>query len=240
MGRDISLTLAGAGADLVLAARSRDTMTAVAEEVRALGRRATCVPADLTDAGECRRLADAAGDVDVLVNNAFAEEDWATFEGFDVTRWRRPFEVNVFGTLALTQAVVRRMKAAGRGGSVVFVSTLSTREPNPIIGGYASSKRAQMTAAQQLALELGPHGIRVNCVAPGHIDGTSLRRYFAWIAEQRAVTPDDVYAEIAGLTALNHIPTSEEISRAVLFLASPLSRAVTGQTLDVNCGRYFH
>ena len=239
MGRDISLTLAGAGADVVLAARREDTMAAVADEVRALGRRATCVATDVTDPDACERLAEAAAPVDVLVNNAFAEEDWATFEGFDAERWRQPFDVNVFGTLSLTQAVARRMKANG-GGSVVFVSTLSTRQPNPIIGGYASSKRAQMTAAQQLALELGPYGIRVNCVAPGHIDGTSLRRYFAWIAEQRGITPADVYDEIAGTNALHHIPTSEEISRAVLFFASPLSRVVTGQTLDVNCGRHFH
>jgi NAD(P)-dependent dehydrogenase (short-subunit alcohol dehydrogenase family) len=240
MGRDISLTLARAGADVVLAARRDETMRAVAEEVEALGRRAVCVATDVTDRSQCDRLVAAATDLGplrVLVNNAFAEEGYDTFSGFDPERWRAPMEVNVFGTLQLCQAAVPHLRAAG-GGSIVNITTLSIHMVNPVLAGYAASKRALTVATKVLARELGRDGIRVNCVAPGHIWGQSLEGYFAWQASRRGVSPQQVYDEVAGMTALGHIPTSEEISRAVLFFASNLSSMVTGQTLDVNCGRY--
>jgi NAD(P)-dependent dehydrogenase (short-subunit alcohol dehydrogenase family) len=243
MGRDISLTLARHGADVVLAARSETRLREVAAEIESLGRRAWCLPTDIADADQCRRFAaavrDTAGRLDILVNNAFAEEDWHHFDGFDPGRWREPFEVNVFGTLQLTQALVPLMKAGG-GGAVVMISTLSIRVVNPPFGGYAASKQSLEIAARALATELGPANIRVNSVAPGHIWGDSLRAYFEWLAAKRGVPAEDVYDEIAGLNPLHSIPTSEEISRAVLFLASDLSRAITGQTLDVNCGRTLH
>ena len=91
-----------------------------------------------------------------------------------------------------------------------------------------------------MAKELGAYKIRVNSVVPGYIWGPSLERYFQGLAKQRGVTADDVQREIAARTALNHIPTSEEIAGAVVFFASNLSCAVTGQALDVNCGHYFH
>jgi NAD(P)-dependent dehydrogenase (short-subunit alcohol dehydrogenase family) len=243
MGRDIALKLASHGADVVLAARRQQHLDSVAEEIRALGRRAVCVPGDIGDPQACRDLVAAGlsqvGPIDILVNNAFAEEDWKDFAGFDVDRWREPFAVNVFGTLQMTQALVPHMRERGHG-SVVMISTLSTRLMNPVLGGYSSSKKALETASRVLAQELGQYGIRVNCVAPGHIWGRSLETYFAWLADQRGVTARDVYEEIAGLNPLHYIPNSEEIARTVLFFCSDLSRVITGQTLDVNCGRYLH
>ena len=220
-------------------------MAPVADELRALGSTVVCVPTDISDPAACARLADEAatglGRVDVLVNNAFAEEDWHDpFDGFDPARWRQPIDVNVFGTLQLTQACVPHLqKAAAEHGdaSVVMITTLSVRNPIPMLAGYAASKRALTTAAQVMARELGPAKVRVNCVAPGHIRGRSLDEYFEWIAAQRGVTADDVAGEIAAMNPLQHLATPEEIAPAVLFFASTLSKAVTGQTLDVNCGR---
>jgi NAD(P)-dependent dehydrogenase (short-subunit alcohol dehydrogenase family) len=241
LGRSIALALADAGADVALAARRAERITTVAAEVESRGRRACVVPTDVTDQADCRRLVETTnqtlGRVDVLVNNAFAEEDWRDpFDGFDPTRWREPMAVNCFGALQLTQAAVPSLRAAG-GGSIVMITTLSVKNPVPLLAGYAASKRALTTAAQVLAQELGPDGIRVNCVAPGHIRGGSLDEYFAWIAEQRGVEPDDVAAEIAAMNALPHLATPDEIAGAVVFFASDLSRMVTGQALDVNCGR---
>lgn len=243
MGRDISLTLAKAGADIALAARRSTSLDPVAAEIEAVGRRVVCVPTDITVADDCRALAASAvgqlGRVDVVVNNAFAEEPYSNFAGFDPDRWRAPFEVNVFGSLQLTKAALPALRSAG-GGSVVNISTLSIRNPVPTLAGYASSKQALEAASRQLALELRDDGIRVNQVAPGHIWGPSLRGYFEFLATQRGVTPQDVYDEIAAQSALNRIADSEQISRAVLFFASSLSRGITGQTLDVNCGRTLH
>jgi NAD(P)-dependent dehydrogenase (short-subunit alcohol dehydrogenase family) len=241
LGRAIAVALAGAGADIGLAARRPATLDAVRADVEALGRRALAVPTDVTDPDQCRRLAatvaDTLGGVDVLVNNAFTEEDWREpFDGLDPQRWRAPMAVNCFGSLTLTQATLPHLRAAG-GGSVVMITTLSIKNPIPLLAGYAASKRALTTAAHVLAQELGPDRIRVNCVAPGHIRGPVLDEYFTWIAARRGLEPADVEAEVVALHALPTIPTPTEIAGAVVFLASDLSRAITGQTLNVNCGR---
>lgn len=243
MGRDISLALAREGADVVLAARGADKLAAVAAEVRARGRRAVEVPTDIARDEDCRRLVDAAigelGRVDVLVNNAFKGGVEPPFSDADLAEWRAVFDVNVFGSLQLTQAVIPHMRRQG-GGSIVFINSMSMRVIEPRFAGYASSKGALMTAAQSLARELGADGIRVNSVVPGYIWGEALERYFKALAAQQGVTADEIYRQIAARTALRHIPTSAEIADAVLFFASDLSRAVTGQALDVNGGHHFH
>ena len=243
MGRDIALAFAREGADVVLAARGADKLNAVADEVRARGRRALCVPTDIAQADDCRRLADAAraefGRLDILVNNAFKGGLEPLMAEADVSEWRKIFDVNVFGSLQLTQAVVPHMRRHG-GGSIVFINSMSMRIIEPKMGGYAASKGALLIAAQTLAKELGRDKIRVNSVVPGYIWGPALQGYFKLLAQQQGSTPDAVRDEIAARTALNHIPDSAEIADAVVFFASDLSRVVTGQALDVNGGHFFH
>jgi NAD(P)-dependent dehydrogenase (short-subunit alcohol dehydrogenase family) len=243
MGRDVSLALAREGADLAIAARSEERLREVAAEVEGLGRRVVAVPTDVAKPEDCRRLAERAaselGRIDVLVNNAFHPGSYRLFEDDDLAHWRPPFEVNLFGTLALTQAVVPVMKAQG-SGSIVMINSMIVREVLPTMGSYAASKAALLAASQTLARELGPHGIRVNSVVPGYIWGPSLRGYFEHQAKQRGVDPQVVYDEVASRIALGKIPDSEEIAGAVVFFASDLSRAVTGQSLDVNGGHVFH
>ena len=243
MGRDVSLALAREGADLAIAARTQASLDSVAEEIAALGRRVVTVPTDIANPEACKRLADVAagelGRVDVLVNNAFLSAPYELFENVKLDDWRKIFDVNLFGSLALSQAVVPYMKQQG-GGSIIMVNTMSLRIIEPRFGGYAASKAALMTAAQTMAKELGSYKIRVNSIVPGYIWGQSLERYFEGLAKQRGITPKAVYDEIAARTSLGHIPTSEEIAGTVVFFASDLSRVVTGQALDVNCGHHFH
>jgi NAD(P)-dependent dehydrogenase (short-subunit alcohol dehydrogenase family) len=242
-GRSIALAFAREGAHVVLAARTAAALEELGAEVRALGRRALAVPTDVARPEECQRLAEAAraefGRVDVLVNNAYRSAPYEPIEQASMEDWRRIFDVNLFGSIQLSQAAIPLMKAAG-GGSIVMVNSMSVRIVEPHFGGYAASKGALMTAVQTMAKELGGYRIRVNSVVPGYIWGPQLQRHFADLARQRAITPEAVYAEIAARTALNHIPDSDEIADAVVFLASDLARAVTGQALDVNGGHFFH
>ena len=131
------------------------------------------------------------------------------------------------------------MKTASRG-SIVMINSMSMRIIEPHFGSYAASKGALLKVAQTMAKELGTSVIRVNSVVPGYIWGPALERYFADLARQRGTTPAAVYAEVASRTALGRIPTSDDVAAAVVFFASDLSRAVTGQALDVNAGHYFH
>jgi NAD(P)-dependent dehydrogenase (short-subunit alcohol dehydrogenase family) len=243
MGRDITLAFAREGADVVLAARTADKLDRVAAEVRALGRKAVSVPTDIAKPEDCKRLADRAqqelGRIDVLVNNAFLGGNYVPVEEASMDDWRKVFDVNLFGSVQLSQAVIPYMKSQG-GGSIIFINSMSMRIIEPRFGGYAASKGALLTAAQTMAKELGRYKIRVNSVVPGYIWGPALEGYFKQLAKQQGTTPQAVYAEIASRTALNHIPNSEEIAGAVVFFASDLSRVITGQALDVNGGHYFH
>ena len=243
VGRCVALAFAREGADVVLAARTAAALETVAAEVRALGRRALPVPTDIAQPADCARLIERTvtefGRVDVLVNNAFLTHPWGPIESADFDAWRRILDVNLFGSLRLSQLVLPAMRQQG-GGSIVMVNTMSTRIVEPNVGGYASSKAALMTATQTLAKEVGKDHIRVNSVVPGYIWSEKLEAYFRHLAKEQGRTYQQVFDDIAGRTALHHIPDSAEIADAVVFFASDLSRVVSGQALDVNGGHFFH
>ena len=242
MGRDISLALAAEGADVVLAARTVDRLEAVAKEVRDLGRRALCVPTDITDDAQCAALVDAAiaeyGKLHILVNNAFSQPPFETVEATSMETFREFFDINYFGHVALTKAAIPHLKTAG-GASIVFINSMSAWRTRPNFAIYTSAKLALVGFAKVLAVELGEHKIRVNSVHPGYIWGDSVKWFFENQAEQRGMTFDEVYEETASQTPLHHLPGSDEISQAVVFLAADkMSSSITGVSIDVNAGQY--
>ncbi len=254
MGRDISLALANEGADLVLVARSEKVVPSVVEEIEALGRRAFPVYGNIAKRDECDRIAaevlaatstlglDRSG-VDILVNSAFHGGEHRRFEDSDLDRWRRPMDINYFGTLQLTHAMLPQIKlAAERTGDarIVMINTMSVQRLEDSAGAYAGSKAALGAVTKTLAVELGEYGIRVNAVHPGYIWGDSVRVYFEWQANERGgdTTWQDIYDERAAETALGYLPHSSEIAGAVVFFASPLAKCVTGTALPVNSGHW--
>jgi NAD(P)-dependent dehydrogenase (short-subunit alcohol dehydrogenase family) len=241
MGRDIAMLFGEHGADLVLGARSVERVEAVAAEVRALGRRAEVVRLDITDRESCDAAADAAmssfGRLDVLVNNAFRDINRRPFDELDVSDYRKAIDVNLIGTLQMTQAVVPAMKAQG-AGRIIMINSMSAHRIQPMFGAYTASKAALESATKTLAVELGPYGIRVNGIHPGYIWGDSVEWYFQQLAEERGVTPEEVYEEVASGAALRYLPPSKEIAGTVLFLASDLASPVTGQSIGVDCGHW--
>jgi NAD(P)-dependent dehydrogenase (short-subunit alcohol dehydrogenase family) len=242
LGRAIALRCARAGADLVLAARTKARLDEVAGEVTALGRRAVAVPTDITDESSAAELAQAAvaafGRVDTLVHNAFAIPPMTPLADADLGTFRKAYETNVLAALNLTRLLTPAL--AEHDGSVVMINSAVLRHSRVTFGGYKMAKSALLALAQSLATELGPRGIRVNSVAPGWIWGGTLQWYFGYLADQRGVDRQVVYDETAALTDLRRLPEPDEISDAVVFLASPMARAITGQCLDVNCGEFHH
>ena len=242
LGRSIALESARAGADVVLAARTASRLDEVAKEVGALGRQALAVPADITDADSAAGLVDAAltefGRVDTLVNNAFAIPPLTSLAEADLDALRLAFETNVIGTLRITRLFAPVL--AENRGSVVMINSAVLRHSRLNFGGYKMAKAALLALAQSLASELGPQGIRVNSVAPGYIWAGSLKWYFGYLAEQRGVSRQHVYDETAETTDLRELPEPDAIADAVVFLASRMARAITGQCLDVNAGEYHH
>jgi NAD(P)-dependent dehydrogenase (short-subunit alcohol dehydrogenase family) len=121
-----------------------------------------------------------------------------------------------------------------------MINSMVVRFSQRTMGPYKLAKAALLAMAQSLATELGPRGVRVNSVAPGHIWGDSLKWYFGHLARKRGVEMQQIYEETASGIDLRKLPEPDEIADAVVFLASPLARAITGQCLDVNCGEYHH
>ncbi|ROP28032.1 NAD(P)-dependent dehydrogenase (short-subunit alcohol dehydrogenase family) [Couchioplanes caeruleus] len=242
LGQAVAVRAAQSGADVVLAARTESYLAEVAGKVTAAGRRALVVPTDLTDDAAAQRLADAAlaefGRVDALVNNAFVMPPMRSLGRVDLDDLRAGFETNVLAALRLTRLLTPALVAAG--GSVVMVNSAVLRHSRRPFGPYKLSKVGLLAVAQNLAGELGPHGVRVNSVAPGWIWADSLRAWFEYQAAERGVPAQQIYDETAATTDLRRLPEPDEIADAVLFLASDLARGITGQCLDVNCGEFHH
>jgi NAD(P)-dependent dehydrogenase (short-subunit alcohol dehydrogenase family) len=123
---------------------------------------------------------------------------------------------------------------------VTMINSMVVRFSQRTMGPYKMTKAALLAVAQSLASELGPQGVRVNSVAPGHIWGNSLQWYFGYLAKKRDVDPQVIYDETAANTDLRRLPLPDEIADTVVFLSSPMARSITGQCIDVNCGEYHH
>jgi NAD(P)-dependent dehydrogenase (short-subunit alcohol dehydrogenase family) len=242
LGRQAARALAAHGADLVLAARRQSTLDEVLAEVEAIGARAMTMPTDITDPEQCARLMAAAtgefGGIDVLVNNAFRFDAFKTFEEVDLAHWRKIMDTNLFGSLQMTRAALPSMRERG-GGSVVMVASMVTRQPQPVQGGYAISKGALLTATRVLAFELGPYGVRVNAVVPGWMAGPSVDMYIEMTSSGRGVTPQVIIDELNARVPLGRIPSDREVAGSIVYLASDLSSAMTGQAIDTNGGEIF-
>jgi NAD(P)-dependent dehydrogenase (short-subunit alcohol dehydrogenase family) len=258
-GRDLALAMAQHGAAVVMGARRDTYLVSVAAEIEAAGGRSAWRTCDITQPDDCAALAQLAidefGGLDVLVNNAFdpgvtkgspyewepsgEATTWQTFMDADIDIWRRAMEVNFFGTLNMTRAVVPHMQVRGEG-RIVMINTQSSMWIKPTHGAYASSKGALWTATKTLARELGPLGIRVNSLHPGFIDGIPVSKSIGESADRAGVPVEQVRQAIASETCLGYLPSGEELAGAAVFFASDLARPITGQALAVNAGHWLH
>jgi NAD(P)-dependent dehydrogenase (short-subunit alcohol dehydrogenase family) len=238
LGRSIALAAAREGADVVLAARTASRLDDVAKEIASLGRRGLAVPCDLSDPDATEQLARTAqeefGQVHCLAYNALAMPPIKNLMVVDTDALQTAFNQNAVAALRLTRALDPQLE------SIVYVNSMVVRFSQPTMGPYKLAKAAMLAMAQSLATELGPRGIRVNSVAPGHIWGDSLQWYFGYLAKKRSVDPQVIYDETAAATDLKRLPLPDEIAEAVVFLLSDRARAITGQCLDVNCGEFHH
>jgi NAD(P)-dependent dehydrogenase (short-subunit alcohol dehydrogenase family) len=242
LGRAIAEQCAKAGADLVLASRTESRLLEVADDVKQLGRRALVVATDINDDAAAQNLVDATlaeyGRVDALINNAFAVPPLGPLQTVDFDQARAGFETNVFAALRLSRLFAPALQESR--GAIVMINSSVLRHSSQPYGAYKMTKASLLALAQCLASELGPSGVRVNSVAPGWIWADVLQAYFGYLAKKREVDPQVVYDEIANTIDLRRLPVPDEIADAVVFMASEMSRGITGHCLDVNCGEYHH
>ena len=246
IGRSLAVELARAGCDVVLTGTGRDPATypadeqavgwrdieQVAEEVRALGRRALPLVSDIADADAVeelrRRTLEEFGRVDVLVNNAAASRggDRVPVIDLDIEAWDRVIRVNLRGPFLMTRTFGRYMAEAG-GGSIVNISSIGGKLGGPRTGAYSASKAGLQSLTSSAAKELGPSGVRVNALCPG-VTGTS--RLDDW--------SDDAWASyVKANLPMQRVGDPVEIAHAAVFLASDQAAWVTGQAWNVDGGQ---
>lgn len=241
LGRHLALRAAAEGAKVVMAARSNEVMDDVAERIAASGGEAIGLACDVRREEDVARVVETAvdrfGTVTGVVNSAYGHPGFDDLLSTPEKQLRRALDITLFGALNVARAAAGPMREAGRG-SIVNVGTMATRKPQRGEAGYAVSKAALSMATRYLALELGEHGIRVNQAVLGWLDGPGVRFYLQMTAQERGVTEQDVYDEIAARNPLGRIPTDEACAGAILYLLSPYASEVTGATLDVNGGEH--
>jgi 3-oxoacyl-[acyl-carrier protein] reductase len=238
-GRGIGAAIARAfaaegGAVIVNYLQNSQAAQAVVEECKQLGGDAWAVQADVTSREQTLRMVQSAlaefGKIDVLINNAFAAYSFnpelrSYFWDLNWADYQRQMDGSLGATFYMCQAVLPHFKARSRGCIINLASDL-VEHPSLAYHDYTTAKAALIGFSRNLAMELGPLGIRVNCVAPGLVYPT----------QASANTPEELKNQIAAQTPLRRMAQPQDIAGPVLFLASDWSQFMTGQTLMVDGG----
>jgi NAD(P)-dependent dehydrogenase (short-subunit alcohol dehydrogenase family) len=236
IGRAIAIALAQQGADVAIAARSRDELEHVAGEIHALGRKASVHVVDMGDTRKAVEMVDAAakalGGLDVLVNNAGGILELAgsigplaetTLEAFDAM-----YALNVRSPLFAAVTASKHMAKQGRGGAILNIVSIDAVFPAPTEGIYGSAKAALVNITKVLAYELGKDRIRVNAIAPGVIE-TRLTEAWLKTEEQRA--------DRASFYPLGRVGVPDDVAAAAVYLCSGEAGWVSGNVLYVTGGQ---
>lgn len=237
IGRHIATEFAAAGYDLVLAARDRENLEETASLVS--GVEALVVPTDITSENSVAALAKTAidrfGQVDTLVNNSGIGGPSGPLWELDLERWRDTFAVNVDGVFLVTRAILPEMIERGQG-SVTMIGSITGKRPLWGRTPYAATKAALVGLTRTLAVEAGPHGVRVNLISPGFVAGPRLDWVMEAQASGRGITTEQVKAEFEAESALQRLTQPDDIAKVAVFLASEEAAAITGADINVNSG----
>lgn len=230
VGKGIALALAQAGCRVAVNYHAgAEAAEATVRELTALGVDAFSVAGDVAMAPDVERMVtravDRFGQLTLLVNNA-GVQTWGPLLDVTEADWDRVIDTNLKGCFLCTQAAARSMKDTG-GGSIVNIGSGCNKVPFRRLAAYTASKGGIEMFTRVAALELGPYGIRVNCVAPGAIE----------IERTQQESPD--YAKTWGsITPLGRVGAPSDVGAAVAFLAGPQAAFITGQTIWVDGGLF--
>ena len=230
LGQAIALALAAAGADLVLTARSVESLGETSERIATLGRKAHALALDVTAVSTIeptfQKAAGLLGGLDILINNA-GQEDVRPSLDVDEALWDRILDTNLKGAFFCAQAAARQMKIHQSGGAIVNLCSLTSYVGIPTAIPYGASKTGLLGLTRGLATEWAPFGVRVNAVAPGYFRTQMTEAFYA----------DETWQK----TMLDKIPqrrfgTMQDIGGAVVFLASDAAAYITGQCIAIDGG----
>jgi NAD(P)-dependent dehydrogenase (short-subunit alcohol dehydrogenase family) len=239
IGRALALRFGREGARVICAARSADLIKETTAEVNKAGNRAIAFTGDLSREDDVRRLVaaglEAFGKIDALVNNAGDGGPTKPVQDYTMEDWRYTIDSCLTSSYLCIRFVVPEMIKAG-GGAIVNISSGAGRRGLPYRIGYCSAKAGQVGMTFGMALELAPHNIRVNCVAPGAVEGDRIDRVIAGQAEVRGIPVEAMRKAMIERSPLKRMVTADDIVDATVFFTSDMARSISGQVLAVNAG----
>jgi 2-deoxy-D-gluconate 3-dehydrogenase len=238
IGKATALRLAGAGADVVVGDNDADSASRIAEEITATGHRALAIEADVSSVADAKKLiaktVEAFGRLDILVNNAGI---YPPSPVLDVTEemWDKVLDTNLRGLFFYSQAAAHQMIALKRGGKIINIASLEALHPTLALSHYDASKGGVLMTTKALALELAPHGILVNCIAPGIIRTPGLEELLGILIPTGA--PFEETAEMfLPRVPIGRVGTPDDVAKVVLFLAGAAADYMTGSLVLVDGG----
>jgi 3-hydroxybutyrate dehydrogenase len=242
IGKAVARALAEAGAAVVVTARSREEIEAVADELRADGCTAHPVRCDVADpssiAGMAGRAVQLLGTVDVLVNNAGIALS-NPVKRLPLAEWNRIIAVNATGTFLCTQAFLDGMLERG-WGRIVNVASVAGLRGGRYIAAYTASKHAQVGFTRALAVEVAANGITVNAICPGYVDTPMTEYSVSRIVEKTGLSQDEALRHILELSPQKRLIRPEEIAHAALMLCHDDGASINGHTIVLDGGQGVH
>lgn len=240
LGPLMARMLVAEGARVVMAARRLDMVEA---EAAAIGENALAVRCDVTDEADVAALVDAAierwGQVDVLMNNAAVPgQDLYIWEQ-TLENWNATFAVDVTAAMLCSREVLRRSMMERQTGSIVNFSSVAGWNGLPRKSHYSAAKGSLRILTKVIATEVGPYGIRCNCLVPGAIETQLMADWLQRTADEQGVSLEQRReAWFSNVPLKAKISTAEDVAKAALFLASEDARTITGQSINVDAGLY--
>lgn len=230
IGRAIALTFAQHGARVAVAARTREQVETVAQEI---GDNAVALVCDVSNADQVAEIL-AGTKPDILVNNAGVAES-AAFVNTTDELWHRHLAINLSGTFYCTRAALPAMLERG-WGRIINIASIAAKTGAPYIAAYAASKHGVLGLTRSLALEVASRGITVNAICPGYVDTEMTSRGVEKITAKTGRSAEEALDALKKMSPQNRLTTPEEVAALALLLASEEGRGINGQGINIDGG----
>ncbi|HZW74490.1 MAG TPA: 3-hydroxybutyrate dehydrogenase [Caldimonas sp.] len=240
LGKEIAVTYAREGAKVAVADLNRDAAQAVADELNAKGGRAMAVAADVADEGQVNAavaaVVEAWGGVDILVSNA-GIQIVHPIEQFPFAEWKKLLAIHLDGAFLTTKACLPHMYASGRGGSIILMGSVHSKEASLLKAPYVTAKHGLIGLAKVIAKEGAKHKVRANVICPGFVRTPLVDKQIPEQAKELGLTEDEVIKKVMLKDTVDgEFTTTADIADVALFFAAFPTNALTGQSLIASHG----